>query len=282
MLTSETREHFDCYFLENVEIYELDDLNNYDLSALRIDRRWSEFCYAAGPIFMDFLANKLKSGEVLGYIDADCFFYNDINLGLLDLNESTQIQIHEHRFSNDRSGWEEKSGRFNVGLVLGLIGIEFRSCLKRWSKQVQKNSSIDFDLGVCGDQKYLDEWPQLYRTLGINEHLGIGVGPWNLNNSHITTLGEIVFVDKFPLIFYHFHGLEIYYMNRFVTIWRAAPGYNLNRNDYYPIYCKYIKSLMGQLNANNNIRYFCNKRISTRLTIKNAILRRFHISFVFR
>ena len=30
-----------------------------------------------------------------------------------------------------------------------------------------------------GDQKYLDEWPDLYSSCHIIENMGAGIAPWN-------------------------------------------------------------------------------------------------------
>ncbi|MGO8085215.1 hypothetical protein [Rhizobium leguminosarum] len=44
-----------------------------------------------------------------------------------------------------------------------------------------------------GDQKYLDEWPDLYANCHIIEHPGAGVAPWNYEKLYFTqgASGEI-------------------------------------------------------------------------------------------
>ena len=264
---------------QNIKIYELGDIDNFDLISISNNRKWSEFCFASGPIFLNYLASKLKNRTILGYIDADCFFYNDIFLGLNEFSEHCEIQIHEHRFSNDRKEWLSKSGRFNVGLVIGQVGLTFRNCLHRWSNQVVSDSSVDESRGTCGDQKYLDEWPDLYPTLQIMQSHGMGLAPWNLNNTELTRSKDMIYADDSPLVFFHFHGLQIFKMNIFFSIWAPAPGYRFLNNDHLTLYRTYIEFL-------NRIFFESEEFVRARITNLNlrkslSLIFRDHIQFSF-
>ena len=61
-----------------------------------------------------------------------------------------------------------------------------------------------------GDQKYLDEWPDLYPNCHIIQHIGAGVAPWNYAQySFSSGSDENILVEGTPLIFYHFHQFQI-------------------------------------------------------------------------
>jgi hypothetical protein len=266
-LTSKCEVNLEKLNLSSTTIYSLSDIKSVDLPKLSQGRKWSEFCFASGPIFLSFLSSILNDGDILGYVDADCYFFNDINLGLDNFSQDIEIQIHEHRFSNDRIEWLQKSGRFNVGLVIGSVGETFRKCLTRWQKQVIEDSSVDETRGTCGDQKYLDEWPNLYESLQIMKSHGMGVAPWNLNGTVIEKDGYSFFADSDPLIFFHFHGLQIYLLKWRVGIWAPAPGYTFTNSSYLPIYSKYLVDLHQASNTYKNLFKFR----KTKFNLKNLI-----------
>jgi hypothetical protein len=153
-----------------------------------------------------------------------------------------EILIHEHNYSADRINWLEKSGRFNVGFVAGRNVNEFRRCLSKWRYQVIEDSSINYDKGICGDQKYLDNWPLLYNGLHISEEIGAGVAPWNLNNYTISWNGSMPFIDNERLIFYHFHGLQTLKW-KFFIFYLIAPGYNIKLRKIKRLYITYLNNV---------------------------------------
>ena len=109
--------------------------------------------------------------------------------------------------------------------------------------QVVEDSSVDNIRGTCGDQKYLDEWPNLYKTLKIMKSHGMGVAPWNLNRTNIRIQDNEYFADDDRLIFFHFHGLEIYHFKNRFKLWANAPGYNLKDDSHVPLYSEYLSNL---------------------------------------
>jgi hypothetical protein len=68
---------------------------------------------------------------------------------------------------------------------------------------------MDPAAGKCGDQNYLDEWPERYPGLVISANPGVGLAPWNVGKHRVSAkLGQI-FVDDLPMIFYHFHSFSM-------------------------------------------------------------------------
>jgi hypothetical protein len=72
--------------------------------------------------------------------------------------------------------------------------------------------------GKFGDQKYLDDWTLRFEKVHVLKHLGGGVAPWNVQQYEVKTaenaevqLCEITSNNYFPLVFYHFHGLQIFF-----------------------------------------------------------------------
>jgi hypothetical protein len=159
------------------------------------------------------------------------------------LREGSSIAIHEHRFSLDRLEWLAKSGRFNVGVVAGVVGEEFTKCLQRWRSQVLNRCDVNQSEGRCGDQTYLNEWPSLYPELSIMSGKGVGLAPWNLNNYQISSSNGRILVDQDELYFYHFHGLKIGYFTSRIAFFTPATGYALKRVPNSEIYKPYLSQL---------------------------------------
>ena len=229
----------------NVEIIHIDEFKDSDLQSLRPKRPWNEFCWTSAACLLNYCLAQSSFGQKVVYIDADCYFFDDIGEILKPLESGNEIVIHEHRFSKDRELWLDKSGRFNVGLIAGLNNSEFRMCVQRWRNQVLDRCDVNPLEGRCGDQTYLNEWPNLYPSLYILDSPGAGLAPWNIKNYQIASIDNNIKVDSKKLYFYHFSALEIIFFSRFLVFYIPAAGYlNMNRNERI-IYSKYMKHLMG-------------------------------------
>lgn len=242
-------------FLKNISsysinVYTIETLGDIELRKLYGVRPWKEFCWTCAACLLITINKIIPRGSTVGYIDADCFFFDDIFETLKPL-VGKSIAVHEHRFSKDRAGWLKKSGRFNVGLVAGITGSQFDVCLERWRQQVLESCIVDYSLGKCGDQTYLNEWPEIYENLVVLNSNGVGLAPWNLNNYKIQKQGSQYLVDSDVLHFFHFHGLEIGLMGRHISVFLPASGYKLINNNYKMIYHDYINSIQQTLRGTN-------------------------------
>ena len=242
-LDTETYDYLTKLQRENLRVLRFEDLEDQELQNLIGVRPWGEICWTSAACLLSYCLKNSMSDELVAYIDADCYFFQDF-LEFLDNAEPQQkIFIHEHRFSEDRAEWLAKSGRFNVGVVAGFKSDEFDRCVSRWREQVINDCSVNQELGKCGDQTYLNEWPQIYQNLGIVNLKGAGVAPWNLNNYRLGMGVSGPTVDGEEIIFFHFHGLKFAYIGRWIWLYLIAPGYLLEQNTNQFIYRTYIKDL---------------------------------------
>ena len=83
-------------------------------------------------------------------------------------------------------------------------------CLARWREQCIEWCYYRLEDGKMGDQKYLDEWPELYSSCHILMHPGAGIAPWNYAQYRFASdeAGRIT-VQGAPLVFYHFHQFQL-------------------------------------------------------------------------
>jgi len=228
----------------NIQVIHIDAFEDTELQALKHKRSWNEFCWTSAACLLNYCLSQSQIGQKVAYIDADCYFFDDVDELLKPLAGGSKITIHEHRFSKDRMAWLEKSGRFNVGLIAGVNDSEYRNCVQRWRGQVLDRCDVNPTEGRCGDQTYLNEWPSLYSSLHILDSPGAGLAPWNIKNYRIEIFDGILKVNSKALYFYHFSALEIIFFSSFFSIYIPAAGYlNMDRNER-KIYSKYMKHLM--------------------------------------
>jgi hypothetical protein len=224
-----------------VSTEQLGDADLLDVSKTRPHR---EFCWTCTPALINQIVKSSKEGEVVVYLDADLYFFASPQIILEELGQSGNILIHEHRFSADRRDFESSSGRFNVGLVAFVASDEARACINRWRRQVLDKCVMDPDRGFCGDQGYLNEWPDRYAGLRVLRNIGAGVAPWNLLSYNVSGSKRRPVVDGVPVIFFHYHSLRTISADHFgyVAI-LPAWGYEFSRESQRLLFVHYPKKL---------------------------------------
>lgn len=115
--------------------------------------------------------------ESVMYIDADILFHKDILL-LYDAFGNKDVGIFRHRFKNEAI--MSYAGDFNVGVVYFKNSAKGREVLEWWTDAVLYRKYAEKGLDTCGDQKYLNEFPNLCNEneLFIDGNIGHGA-PWN-------------------------------------------------------------------------------------------------------
>lgn len=228
----------------NWRVMRITDLDDLDFNALKATRPHREFCWTAAPVLCNSLLRAAADGDVVAYLDADLMFYDDPALLLDEMGVDGSILIHEHRYSPDRVQWAATSGRFNVGFVAFRAGSEARRCAQRWRDQVIAVCVLDPDKGLCGDQGYLNEWPELYSSLRIMRHIGGGVAPWNLDCYMHGGTPQRPTVDGQSLVFFHYHAFkmaDVAFLGPVVA--QPARGYAFSRGSNRLFFSKYAKAL---------------------------------------
>jgi hypothetical protein len=190
----------------NISIIHLSDLGGERIQKIRSDREYREFCWTLGALLCDFHL-RMNEKEVV-YLDADILFFSSPEI-LLQEARSGDVAAIKHRFPSRLQDYEI-NGMFNVQWVYFSNSAVGRKAAARWAEQCVLSCSYQPEIGIVGDQKYLDEWPDLYPTFVEILTPGAGIAPWN----HETF--RPFYSDKgwkvkggSDLIFYHFHGLKI-------------------------------------------------------------------------
>jgi len=199
--------------LPHVTIVHLDrEFMNEDLRQARANREWREFCWTCSAALIRHALDRFELPQVT-YLDADICFYADPEPVARELKPEESALITEH-FYHPRHDQTESSGRFCVQFVIFNNNEVGRAVLSRWYRQCLEFCGLDPARGYCGDQKYLDEWPEMYPHVRITGHRGAGVAPWNIERFRVRSSGSKLTIDSgdgsFDLVFFHFHGLRIH------------------------------------------------------------------------
>lgn len=231
--------------LSHVSLLTIDELERRDpaLAAVKAGRTIGEYSWTSTPIFMRYLLDRAGAQGAAAYLDADLMFFADPQ-PVFDEWQDSDVLIHAHRYATRHRHLEPTSGIYNVGLVGMRDSDEANRCLARWRAQCLEVCTIDGARGLCGDQKYLDEWPALYRRLTIFQHPGAGLAPWNIERYDIADTPRGPWVDGKPVIFYHYHGLRILVPHVFGrSLLTPSAGYDFTHVQLRLIYRPYAQAL---------------------------------------
>ena len=204
----------------------LADVENEELLHAKSNRSVAEYCWTLSSCFTWYVLQNNKAINFITYLDADLLFYSSVDLIFSEIGYNS-IAIIEHRFT-PRLQHLEVNGRFCVEWVSFRRDDEGMACLSRWRDQCIEWCYHSLEGDRMGDQKYLDEWPNLYPNCHIIQHGGAGIAPWNYSQYDICVgpNGNIS-VNKVPLIFYHFHQFQL-----------LDNGYFERISDFYTVECK--------------------------------------------
>jgi len=232
---------------ESIVPIELKDVEQWDneLLAAKGNRSLIEYYFTLSPVLPLYILEHFNV-DIVTYLDADLMFFSSPKAIYEELGDAS-VFVTKHDFS-DSLIQLEKFGVFNVQCQAYRNDSTGLRCLSRWRQQCLSWCYDRLEDGKFADQKYLDEWPDLYgESLVISQYTGVGVAPWNLDIKSLTERDFEYFVDNQPLVFYHFQGFKSIQFN-FV---RAGFGdYGVHCNPAIKsLYCSYWKALSFSQNT---------------------------------
>ena len=234
-----TREILAQLDLSCVTLLSLPDVEDEALLAVKPARSVAEYCWTLSPCLPWYVLEQNPDIELITYLDADLYFYSAVE-PLFDEIGDASIVIIEHRFPQAMKHHEVK-GRFCVEWVSFRRDEEGLACLARWREQCIEWCFHKLEQDRMGDQKYLDQWPDKYDSLHILQHLGAGIAPWNYSQYRFGIDNQgLITVDETPLIFYHFHQLQLLSNGSFD---RMSDAYRAMGPEPEPVYRAYEATL---------------------------------------
>ena len=212
-LDEQTRALLDRINMPGIVRISLAEVEDEALLAAKPGRSRAEYCWTLSPCLPWYLLQRFPEIDAITYVDADLYFFASPQPLFDEIGEAS-IAIIEHRFVAPLQPLEIR-GRFCVEWVGFRRDAEGLACLQRWREQCLEWCFYRLEPDRMADQKYLDAWPARYRSLHILAHPGAGVAPWNYARYTIRSEGRspdgraCFSIDGAPLIFYHFHQLQM-------------------------------------------------------------------------
>lgn len=234
--------------LENVELISLREFEDSKLLKIKNTRTWAEYCWTCTASLILFLLKKYSDLEMMAYLDADIFFYNNPQPFFNEFDNNS-IFITENDSSKE---YKRLSiyGKYNVQFVVFRNNREGLKALEWWREKTI-NWCYSRSRGLFpwenkyknmqgGDQIYLNDWPTRFKGVHVLQNKKLCLGPWNTTKYHIFLKDNTIYVEDTKLIFYHFHSFEINNGDRFTL---ADGAYKIDKSFKELIYRPYIKEI---------------------------------------
>lgn len=221
-----------------------DDFEDPDLLRVKPSRSVAEYCWTCTPSLPLYVLRTQPDIDLITYLDADLFFFSTPEPIFTELGNQS-ILLVEHKFA-PRFADLAVNGKFNVEWLTFRRDESGLAALTWWRERCIEWCFYRVEDGKLGDQKYLDDWPERFRGVHVLKHLGGGVAPWNMSNYEIALQDGHIYVDKIPLIFFHFHKFRILTPRLFSEV---PPMYADLRGLPKPIFDEYSRTLRAAIAA---------------------------------
>ena len=199
-----TYEKLNYLNLPNLKVFHVDEFTSKDIVLLDLKNNdYRYFCWSLASYFSNYLLN--TNIDSITYIDSDIFFHHSLEILFDSFGDKNEIGIFRHRQFDLSTPYHD--GWFNVGVVYFKNGKIGRHICNWWSDAVLYKKYEN--LSTCGDQKYLDEFPNMCPEdyIYIDGDIGHGA-PWQwqlYDFSDYEENGNIIWNgNKQKLIFTHF------------------------------------------------------------------------------
>lgn len=186
----------------------LSSFEDEELKRVKSGRTRGEYYWTCTPSLPLFLFNQHPEIDMITYLDADLMFFSSPEPLLKEMGTSS-VLITPHRYT-PRYDASDTSGIYCVQFVSFKRNDEGFKVLNWWREKCLDWCFSYYEEGKFGDQKYLDDWPVRFKDVYVCNHIGGGAAPWNIQQYRVTESGNQVYVNDFPLIFYHYHSLKVY------------------------------------------------------------------------
>ncbi len=232
--------------LTNLIIIPLNDFESPRLLLVKGQRTVGEYCWTCTSHVIRYVLDTYKLTEVT-YLDADLYFYARPSLLLSEFEKSgASVLITEHRYT-PRYDQTAASGVYCVQFMTFKADRRGMEVLQWWQDRCLEWCYARVEDGKFGDQKYLDDWLIRFEGVHVLQHLGGGVAPWNVQQYRFSKKSNVVYVNEYPLVFYHFHGYKCYEDG----VHDFSANYRLNAKVVDLIYRRYGAAL---INAYDGLR----------------------------
>ena len=199
--------------LDNTIIISLSDFEDQELLSVKDSRSRGEYCWTSTPKSILYIFENYNE-NICTYIDADMILYKDPSSLIEELGDDV-VMITEHRYS-DYCDQTKNSGKYCVQFMPFKNNDSAKNILNWWKDRCLENCGHDPEKGICGDQKYLDDWCERFEGVHELVDIGGGVAPWNVSQYSLIKDADKIIVKEnatgrcSDLVFYHLHYLTFF------------------------------------------------------------------------
>lgn len=231
--------------LPKTSIISLHEFEDDELLSVKPIRSRGEYCWTATSSTILYCLKNFNLDHCI-YVDADIYFYTNPSILIEEVGEY-DVMITEHRYTSEYD-ISHLYGKYCVQFILFKNTNNGINILNWWRTACLNWCYAKIEDGKFGDQKYLDNWTEIFERVHVIENLGGGIGPWNVQQYDIIQensrfLGSIIKSKiSFEVVFYHFHHLNYKKIN-FINEFNLGP-YKLQKEVVDLIYKPYINELI--------------------------------------
>ena len=155
-----------------------------------------------------------KGFDQVVYLDPDIYVYRAMTEVERPLSMSAFMVLTPHLtgFLDDDMYPSEvnimQSGSFNLGFIALVRHPNLIPFINWWKSKCEFDCVVDIPNGIFVDQKWIDLVPGIFNGVYVLRHEGYNVAYWNLKHRIIEYIGGKYFVNRQPLTFFHFSGLN--------------------------------------------------------------------------
>ena len=233
----------------------LDELDIDDQKSWIFQHNVVELCTAVKGRGFQEIFRRFGPDKII-FFDPDMVLFSGIEVieGQLD-QHSVLLTPHQTEPARTRSAILDnevsslKYGVFNLGFLAVRNSPEGIRFVNWWSDRLRDFCFDDRARGLFTDQKWGDLAPALFADLGILRGPQFNVSTWNIDSREITgDIAEGVYVNKIPLCFYHFSGIDSGAQKLMLEVYGNNNPALHQLRDWYLIRCDEMgQGLLGKL-----------------------------------
>ena len=164
---------------------------------------WLQFLWSLSSYFSWYCLENLGYEDIM-FIDADIFFFDDWRK-IYQYLENVSVGIVEHRCP-----YNPANGKYNVGIVYFKNNFDGYKCLTWWKNCLLFPDNKYYKThGMCGDQKYLELFEELFDGVEVLDKYFAHLAPWNYAYHGYDGHRGVVWEGQYQKIMYcHFSNFK--------------------------------------------------------------------------
>lgn len=228
--------------LENATLLQVKDVETPEIARTRPSKTETEYCWTLKPALCSYVLEHFNVNRLL-YCDSDIYFFSH--------PRPIHELWHNHATLLNRQlgtpALENAHGLYQAGMIGFSKSAESLEILHWWQRKCTEWCYDDHsDPSRWGDQKYLQQIPDLFTSIRVNDQYGLVATPWNIVMNNVRGLqvsrsGSDIYLGNEKLTAYHFGSINVISEDVF-DLWKHEP-LSFDQHIIDDIYMPYLTHL---------------------------------------